>query len=61
MATRKEFLKTAGLVGLAGMVNPVSMMAASTAAFAAVLGSAVPLAAAAELTPPGIVYRFEGG
>ena len=32
MATRKEFLKTAGLVGLAGMVNPVSMMAATTAA-----------------------------
>ncbi|NLR78554.1 polysaccharide deacetylase family protein [Chitinophaga eiseniae] len=31
MATRKEFLKTAGLVGLAGMVNPVSMMAATTA------------------------------
>ncbi|TWF44290.1 polysaccharide deacetylase [Chitinophaga polysaccharea] len=31
MATRKEFLKTAGLVGLAGMVNPVSMVAATTA------------------------------
>ncbi|NLR61909.1 polysaccharide deacetylase family protein [Chitinophaga polysaccharea] len=30
MATRKEFLKTAGLVGLASMVNPVSMMAVTT-------------------------------
>ncbi|MBO9731674.1 MAG: polysaccharide deacetylase family protein [Chitinophaga sp.] len=29
MATRKEFLKTAGLVGLAGMVSPAKVMAQS--------------------------------
>lgn len=29
MATRKEFLKTAGLVGLAGMVGPGAVMAQS--------------------------------
>ena len=39
----------------------LDMMAASTATFASVLGSAVPRAAAADLTPAGTVYRFEGG
>jgi purine nucleoside phosphorylase len=38
----------------------LDMMAASTATFAAVLAAAVPRAAAADLTPAGIVYRFEG-
>jgi purine nucleoside phosphorylase len=38
----------------------LDMMAASTATFAAVLDRAVPHAAAADLTPAGIVYRFEG-
>jgi purine nucleoside phosphorylase len=38
----------------------LDMMAASTATFASVLGSAVPRAAAADLTPAGTVYRFEG-
>jgi purine nucleoside phosphorylase len=37
----------------------LDMMAASTATFAAVLSAALPLAAAAELTPAGTVYRFE--
>src|ERR687895_1388468 len=37
----------------------LDMMAASTATFAAVLEAAVPIAAAAELRPPGTVYRFE--
>jgi purine nucleoside phosphorylase len=36
----------------------IEMMAASTAAFARVLAAAVPLAAAAEPRPPGVVYRF---
>jgi len=36
------------------------MMAASTAAFAAVLRAAVPRAAAAPADPAGVVYRFEG-
>jgi purine nucleoside phosphorylase len=39
----------------------LDMMAASTATFASVLGHAVRRAAAADLTPAGIVYRFEGG
>ena len=39
----------------------LDMMAASTATFAAVLTAAVPRAAAADLTPAGTVYRFEGG
>ena len=38
----------------------LDMMAASTATFAAVLESAVPLAARADLTAAGTVYRFEG-
>ena len=38
----------------------LDMMAASTATFAAVLRSAVPRAAAADLAPAGTVYRFEG-
>jgi purine nucleoside phosphorylase len=38
----------------------LDMMAASTQAFAAVLAAAVPRAAAADLTPTGTVYRFEG-
>jgi purine nucleoside phosphorylase len=38
----------------------LEMMAASTATFAAVLGFAVPRAAAADLSPAGTVYRFEG-
>jgi purine nucleoside phosphorylase len=38
----------------------LDMMAASTATFAAVLGSAVPRAAAADLSPAGTVYRFGG-
>jgi purine nucleoside phosphorylase len=38
----------------------LDMMAASTETFAAVLAAAVPRAAAADLTPAGIVYRFEG-
>ena len=38
----------------------LDMMAASTETFASVLGAAVPRAAAAELSPAGIVYRFEG-
>jgi purine nucleoside phosphorylase len=37
----------------------LDMMAASTATFAAVLAAAVPRAAAADLAPTGIVYRFE--
>jgi purine nucleoside phosphorylase len=38
----------------------IDMMAASTATFAAVLGEAVPrAAAAADLAPTGVVYRFE--
>ena len=37
----------------------LDLMAASTAAFAAIIGAALPLAAAAELTPAGTVYRFE--
>ncbi len=38
----------------------IAMMEASTEAFATVLRAALPIAAAAELTPPGVVYRFEG-
>src|SRR3954451_6634029 len=38
----------------------LDMMAASTATFASVLSTAVPRAAAADLAPAGIVYRFEG-
>ena len=38
----------------------LSMMAASTETFAAVLAKAVPRAAASEPAPAGIVYRFEG-
>jgi len=38
----------------------LDMMAASTATFAALLGGAVPRAAAADLAPAGTVYRFEG-
>jgi purine nucleoside phosphorylase len=38
----------------------LDMMAASTDAFAAVLAAAVPRAAAADLAPAGIVYRFDG-
>ena len=38
----------------------LDMMAASTATFASVLGFAVPRAAAADLSPAGTVYRFEG-
>jgi purine nucleoside phosphorylase len=38
----------------------IDMMAASTATFAAVLASAVPRAAGADLAPTGTVYRFEG-
>ena len=37
----------------------IEMMAASTDAFAAVLRAALPIAAAAEPQPPGIVYRFD--
>jgi purine nucleoside phosphorylase len=37
----------------------LELMAASTAAFAAVLAEAVPRAAAARPEPPGIVYRFD--
>jgi purine nucleoside phosphorylase len=37
----------------------VAMMERSTEAFATVLRAALPLAAAAEPSPPGIVYRFE--
>jgi 5'-methylthioadenosine phosphorylase len=37
----------------------LEMMSASTAAFAAVLGAAVPRAATGALRPPGVVYRFE--
>jgi purine nucleoside phosphorylase len=48
--------------GVAEEATPVgtliAMMAASTEAFASVLRAALPLAAAAPLTPPGIVYRF---
>src|SRR3954469_8582173 len=36
----------------------VEMMAASTDAFASVLRGALPVAAASEQTPPGVVYRF---
>ena len=50
--------------GVAEETTPVQtlldMMAASTATFAAVLTAAVPLAAGADLTPAGTVYRFEG-
>ena len=35
--------------------------APSTDAVASVLSAAVPLAAAAQPTPPGVVYRFERG
>jgi purine nucleoside phosphorylase len=49
--------------GVAEEATPVQtlldMMAASTATFAAVLTAAVPLAAGADLTPAGTVYRFE--
>jgi purine nucleoside phosphorylase len=38
----------------------VDMMAASTSTFAQVLAAAVPRAAAADLKPAGVVYRFEG-
>jgi 5'-methylthioadenosine phosphorylase len=38
----------------------LDMMAASTESFAAVLGAAVPRAAAASPRPAGTVYRFEG-
>jgi purine nucleoside phosphorylase len=38
----------------------LDMMAASTETFAAVLGAAVPRAAAADARPAGTVYRFEG-
>jgi purine nucleoside phosphorylase len=38
----------------------LDMMAASTGTFAALLGAAVPRAAAADLTTAGTVYRFEG-
>ena len=38
----------------------LDMMAASTETFASVLAAAVPRAAAAELAPAGMVYRFEG-
>jgi 5'-methylthioadenosine phosphorylase len=38
----------------------LDMMAASTATFASVLGFAVPRAAAADVSPAGTVYRFEG-
>jgi purine nucleoside phosphorylase len=38
----------------------LDMMAASTATFASVLASAVPHAAAADLSPAGTVYRFGG-
>ena len=37
----------------------IEMMAASTDAFAAVLGAALPRAAAARPEPPGVVYRFD--
>ena len=37
----------------------LDMMAASTETFAAVLGAAVPRAAAAAPVPAGVVYRFE--
>jgi purine nucleoside phosphorylase len=37
----------------------LDLMAASTESFARVLAAAVPRAAAAELAPPGVVYRFE--
>jgi purine nucleoside phosphorylase len=37
----------------------LDMMAASTETFASVLAAAVPRAAAADLAPAGIVYRFE--
>jgi purine nucleoside phosphorylase len=39
----------------------LEMMAASTGTFAAILGAALPHAAAAALAPAGIVYRFEDG
>jgi 5'-methylthioadenosine phosphorylase len=39
----------------------LEMMAASTSAFAAVLGATLPRAAAATPAPPGIVHRFERG
>ena len=38
----------------------LDLMAASTESFARVLTAGVPRAAAAEPTPPGVVYRFEG-
>jgi purine nucleoside phosphorylase len=38
----------------------LDMMAASTGTFAALLGAAVPRAAATDLAPAGTVYRFEG-
>ncbi len=38
----------------------IDMMAASTATFARVLAAAMPLAEAAELSPAGTVYRFDG-
>src|SRR3954464_8073159 len=48
--------------GVSEVATPVStlveMMAASTDAFASVLRGALPVAAASEPTPPGMVYRF---
>src|SRR3954469_24092029 len=48
--------------GVRAEATPVSklveMMAASTDAFASVLRGALPVAAASEQTPPGVVYRF---
>lgn len=41
------------------MQTLLDMMAASTVTFASVLSAAVPRAAAADLAPAGIVYRFE--
>jgi purine nucleoside phosphorylase len=38
----------------------IDMMAASTASFARILAAAMPLAEAAELSPAGVVYRFDG-
>ena len=41
------------------MQTLLDMMAASTETFAALLREGVPRAAAADLAPAGIVYRFE--
>jgi len=38
----------------------IDMMAASTETFARVLAATVPLAEAADLSPAGVVYRFDG-